>query len=242
MKKYIGVIYKIINTKTKIFYVGGTKEFEKRRWRHLNDLRKNIHHNKKLQKDFNEYGEDVFIFKIVKHSSDVKTDEQNILDSINYDESYNISPYSTIGDMSDFIDGDKISETLKRKHKLGEIKLKSIFGEDNPNWRGGKKYFCKCGSEISKVNNTCLSCRDISGSNNPFFGKKHSNETKEKLRKIVNEKYEKGSYKMPSNTQIVIIDSIEYKSKSYAARKLGCTVSTISNRIKSKKFKNYKLK
>lgn len=45
-----------------------------------------------------------------------------------------------------------------------------MFGEDNPSWKGGVKYVKK-------------GRKDVSGEKNPMFGKKHSDESIEKIRK-----------------------------------------------------------
>lgn len=47
-------------------YVGMTTDFARRRWQHLNNLRSNRHQNTLLQADFNKYGEDAFIFEVLK--------------------------------------------------------------------------------------------------------------------------------------------------------------------------------
>lgn len=55
-------IYKIVNKINGKFYIGSTINLEKRKNRHLNSLRNNIHHCFHLQKAYNKYGEDAFYF------------------------------------------------------------------------------------------------------------------------------------------------------------------------------------
>jgi hypothetical protein len=58
-KKY--TVYAIKNTVTGKWYVGITgQEFSARQAEHLYQLRKGIHHSKKLQNSFNKHGEDVW--------------------------------------------------------------------------------------------------------------------------------------------------------------------------------------
>lgn len=113
---------------------------------------------------------------------------------------------------------------------------RSYEGEGNPNWKGGlsiKK--CKCGKDISSNNETCSGCKDRDGKDNPFFGKKHLEETKKKIGEA-----RKG--KKPTNMKEVMIHGITYESISEASRQTGVPSPTILWRIKSKnmKYENYK--
>ena len=119
-----------------------------------------------------------------------------------------------------------------------EKKLKhSNPKESNPNWKGGKT-FCKCGNRINSNTITCIKCIDRSGENNPFYNKKHSEETKKLISEI-----KKGSYFGVQNNEI-IIDGVEYRSAGEASGILSIPMTTIRWRVKSKnpKFKNYSYK
>jgi group I intron endonuclease len=59
-------IYAIRNTVTKDFYIGSAVDLGERRRRHCIHLRKNIHHNAHLQRAFNKYGENAFVFEIIE--------------------------------------------------------------------------------------------------------------------------------------------------------------------------------
>ena len=97
--------------------------------------------------------------------------------------------------------GRKISpdEKLMRKERLKELwsnpeskKVRENMlgclncdrkGKNNPNWGGGpQNLICSCGNEKSNYSENCFKCRDISGEKNPFFGKRHSPETMEKIK------------------------------------------------------------
>jgi len=66
MGKEMG-IYKIENKVNKMVYIGSTNNFERRKGEHLKDLSNGNHCNFKLQKDYNKYGEDAFIFFMIKN-------------------------------------------------------------------------------------------------------------------------------------------------------------------------------
>lgn len=107
----------------------------------------------------------------------------------------------------------------RKKYKLGKTN-KELFGEEKA-------------EEMSKRLSDIASKRV--GDKNTFFGKKHSEETKEKLRKI-------NLGKKPTNTKIVIIDGIKYEGLTEASKTTGIKPTTIWYRIKSKnpKYKEYK--
>ncbi len=123
----------------------------------------------------------------------------------------------------------------KGKNINTNTKRKPRFKEKNSNWKGGKT-FCKCGTKINSGAKSCIKCRDISGENNPFYNKTHSQEFKDDLRDKRLGKYNGNQEKA------LIIDGKEYKSLSYAARELKVVVGTILFRLKSKHFEEYKYK
>jgi len=61
-----GCIYQIRNSTNNNTYIGQTIRGELRWKEHLSYLRGNYHENYKLQQDFNEHGEDVFEWSIIK--------------------------------------------------------------------------------------------------------------------------------------------------------------------------------
>ncbi len=68
------VVYKITNTENNHRYVGSTTAgLRVRRGKHLWELKNNIHHNRHLQRAYNLYGKDKFVFEILEHVADVNT-------------------------------------------------------------------------------------------------------------------------------------------------------------------------
>jgi group I intron endonuclease len=76
------------------------------------------------------------------------------------------------------------------------------------------------------------------GEKNPFYGKKHTEETKEKIKEKRIGKYF-GEQNIP-----FMIDNIEYPSLGTASKELGINIATIRWRLNSnnKKFDNYQYK
>jgi group I intron endonuclease len=237
-------IYRIKNLVNSKCYYGSSKQIEKRFDRHIRGLKNNVHVNTILQRAWDKYGEDNFLFEVVEEC-DINVlleTEQKYLD---LHPDYNIGLTSSGGDnLTKNPNKDKIikkmTESVKKRYDVmtddEKIQKYSKPMENNPNWKGGTSFkYCECGVKISPTNNTCINCRDKSGVKNPFFGKQHSEETKNKLS-------EKRKGKKPTNMTQVVIDDIIYESLSEASRQTGIPPPTILWRIKSKnkKYENYK--
>lgn len=110
------LIYKIVNTETKEFYLGSSTNFNKRKTEHLYDLRHNCHHSKYLQNAWNKYGEDKFEFIVFKDykakasNKDLKSREQNYIDKFN--PAYNVNRNAS-GWCNDFVPVVQLSVTDK---------------------------------------------------------------------------------------------------------------------------------
>jgi group I intron endonuclease len=240
-------IYRIKNLKNKKCYYGSSKNIEKR-WRtHSNNLKNGKHHNIHLQRSWDKYGEDNFVFELVEECNEtiLLELEQKYLD---LNPEFNIGIKSSGGDnltknpnKEDIV--RKMTQSVRKRYELmseDERKEKHSQPMDkNPNWKGGTSFkYCECGVKISPTNNSCINCRDKSGDKNPFFGKQHTEETKRKL-----SEFRKGTYNGEQNIPI-IIDDIEYRSAGEASKLLNIPMVTIRWRVKSKnkKFDNYRYK
>jgi len=83
MGKEMG-IYKIENKINKMVYIGSTNNFERRKSEHLKDLSNGNHCNFKLQNDYNKYGEDAFVFFMIKNIDNkhsLKIEERSEIES-----------------------------------------------------------------------------------------------------------------------------------------------------------------
>lgn len=240
-------IYRIKNLKNEKCYYGSSKNIEKRWGTHKNHLNGGKHHNILLQRSWDKYSEESFIFEVVEECDEkiLLEREQYYLDS---KPEYNIGVKSSGGD--NFTKNPnkdniikKITESVKKRYdSMTEEEKKEKHSQPldkNPNWKGGVSYkYCECGSRIKPINDTCIRCRNKNGENNPFFGKQHSDETKKKL-----SEYRKGTYHGEQNI-LIIIDDVEYRSAGEASKILNIPMVTIRWRVlsKNKKFDNYKYK
>lgn len=240
-------IYGIFNKKNGKKYYGSSSNIERRWIMHKRQLRNNNHHNLFLQRAWNKYGEDEFNFKIVEIYSGSSEQELFQLEQIYLDTcpEYNIGKNASGGDNLTKNPNKKLiienitSSIHKRMSSMTAEEKKKKFSkplEKNPNWKGGKSFFyCKCGQKIGYGIKLCHKCICRKGDKNAFFGKKHSQKTKE----ILSQK-RTGTYYGKQNKPIKI-DGISYPSLGQASKNLDISILTIRWRVLSKniKFKNY---
>ena len=135
-------IYKIFNKITKRFYIGSSGDIP-RRWRsHRNLLKNNKHHNIFLQREYNKYGKDAFIYEVVCETS-IETlleKEQELFESLDVfgDKGYNIA-FEAARPMA----GKKHTEEVK------EILRKKLSGRNHPHF--GKEVSQEWRRNISKA-------------------------------------------------------------------------------------------
>lgn len=117
-------IYIIMNLVNGKFYIGSSKQVKRRLYIHKNSLRKNKHHSYHLQQSWDKYGEENFIFEIVKNTTinDMLIEEQKWLDfhkTYDRDYGYNISKF--------------VENTFKETKRTNEFKLKRSL-EEKEKW------------------------------------------------------------------------------------------------------------
>lgn len=250
-------VYRIVNSKTNACYIGSTYKLELRLKTHALNLEKGTHINIKLQNDFYLYGKDVFDVEILEEY-DFKPDRNYLYER----EDYFIQLYKskeTGYNIADAKFGDVLShhpnkeDIIKRREASRKVWLSTLteeqkkqrlenqyLGEKNSNWNPNLKHNCQnCGKPVSYSSMVgkgyCNSCRDRSGKNNPFFGKKHSPETIAKLKAVCGR-----SGKDNPNSKKVYAEGIIYDSASECAKAHNMkAVGTVTNRCRSKNFPNW---
>lgn len=268
MKKIIGV-YFILNKITNNFYVGHSIDIHRRFNAHKSYLTRGIHHCLYLQRAWNKYGSNNFLFLIFK---ECKTEKESIELEQYFINNYKNILYNTSNDANcggdlltnnpnySLIIAKRISsqkESLLKMTKKERIekfartgskngmygrnhteevkKNLSILNKGNIPINKGKSLEESVGIDRAKEIRSLLShyAKLRTGANNPFYGKKHTPETKERLRKT-------NLGKKPINMKKVLIDGMVFESLTEASRHLNISPSTILYRIRSKNFSNYK--
>ena len=171
--------------KPKRIYIGSSVRIDKRWKEHLNNLRKNIHPNLKLQYHFNKYGESDFQFSVLIGCAreDLLKWEQYFLDSNKA--WFNNSP--TAGNNLGMKASDETRNKLRISHlgyKWSEESRKrlsdSIRGKKKPEGFSQKLREANLGKKHSEE--TKKKIGNIKKGNKNMLGHKHSEEAKIKIR------------------------------------------------------------
>lgn len=229
-KKGIYCIECIIDKKK---YIGSSINVYKRRNRHFSELKNNKHKNIKLQRSYNKYGKDAFIFYIlefIERGNDLIIKEQQYID--------NEKPFFNINLIANSSLGVRRSNDTKEKIKLANLGLK------HPEWRnkiksesqGGDKHWTKnkkFSNESKKKMSESQKKLYINGYISPLKGVKLNNERVEKLR----DTFSKPILMFDLEGNLIR----EFKSAKEAHKMYGFHVGYISQccRLKIKKYKGY---
>jgi group I intron endonuclease len=208
-KKYNCGIYQILNLINGKCYVGQSINLNTRENDHFSFLRKNKHWNIHLQYAFNKYEEKNFIFKILIYCESFElTKYETFFDNFykNLNLSYNIREIASSNKGMKF----ERSEEYKKNASIRQI---------------GKKV-----SEITKqrIRNNMP---NTSGSNNPFYGKKQSEETVRIIVEKSKNKFKVNGYPMQGKHHT------EETKKKISIAQIGRKSSDESNQKRSKALK-----
>ena len=256
-------VYKITCLSSGKYYIGYSKEIEKRFHTHKMLLRTSRHFNILLQRAYDKCGCDNFTFEILHTCNaidEAKALELQYLDDINIRPLlYNIHYNNSGGDLlthhpnrTEII--EKMTRTItdrfnnmtkeEKQQKYGKSGEKNgMYGRthtDEVKKRSSEMHkgntYCKGkkASDETRLKLSIVASQRI-GDANPFYGKQHSEETKQKIS-------EANKGRMPPITTQLVIDNVHYNSLTHASRELDIPVPTILWRLKSKnkKFVNYK--
>jgi len=171
-------IYRIVNVDNGKTYVGCTNNLSRRRNQHRYKLRRGIHGNPRLQKDFTDFGEESFAFLVLERVKDktlLLTLEQTWIDKLQPEYNAELKAGYSISHVKDEYVKEKISKSVKQLWADGCYDhLKGV----KRNWKAGhppnlgKKFSKETCAKISKA---------MTGKGNPNYGKPRSAETKRKM-------------------------------------------------------------
>lgn len=203
-------IYCIENTTTGKKYIGQSNNIQSRWSKHKSELKNNKHHNDYLQKAWNKYGQNDFIFYVLEYCEIARLDEReihyiNLYDTLNRDNGYNLTSGGQFKKQYSDDTRNKLSNSIKKSY-------------EDPNRR-----------EIQSINalnqwkNPEIK-QKIMGKNNAMYGKHHTEEAKQKISKA-----NKGRISYRRNTTPVFCIELNqrFDDATTAGKKLSLDSSAI---------------
>lgn len=250
-------VYKLVNNIDERIYVGQTKNINRRFKYHIDMLNRDKHHSIYLQRFYNKYENCIITYEILFESDDKDKIDEYELEYINntYEINFNVSKQSGGGDLisyhpnrDDIVARSRATSAINISNLSEEERQKKYSrpGKANSNYKHGLtlvEVHCKgCNKTLNKSyyvsggHKLCRSClgKTRIGDKNPFYGKKHTEEYKR------NASIRRMGIPNEHDSISVEVDGIRYSSYTAAAKVLGCSVATVSNRVKNLKFPNYK--
>lgn len=227
-------VYEIVNLANGCRYIGSSVNLADRYNVHFTFLKKRKHFNILLQQDYDKFGREAFLFFVLERcTKDTHFDREEFhLNSLR-DSGFQVYNIGSIKGGDNLTRHPNKADIVRRiaKSRTGK-KGTSHYGETNPNWRGGLPKCRKCSRDIAKVNKTgfCGKCIDKSGTGNSFYGRTHSEETRNRI-SVAN------LGKKPPNTTPIMVNGIRYESLREAGDSLGLDITTIRHRVYSKNIK-----
>lgn len=247
-------VYKLVFPNTERFYVGQSANLDERREKHWTSLVGGYHHNTDLQTWFNDNKPqtmEMVVLLEVGSREEAATEEVRLIEDT-YDINFNISKKAGGGDLISYHPN---REAISQKHRENYFKqvregtrlpFTAKSGQENPNYKHGRQtketinnakcVNCKV-SPVKVVGAMCKKClgafrsETSMGEDNSFFGRKHTDEVKERLSKLGKERISKGF--LPTNSRKVVAEGVLFKSCAECARHYGVSQSLITYRIKS---------
>ena len=121
----IGYVYRITNIQTQKSYVGITEDFERRKRKHIKELKNNAHHSPKLQNAWNYWGENNFEWTVrevqINQYDDLYDIEIEEIKKYNsYNDGYNCNSGGRISDWKQKVKNEDIVKFLCIQWKYGD--------------------------------------------------------------------------------------------------------------------------
>lgn len=200
------------------FYYGQTCNFIQRKSSHLSKMRNGTHNNRYMIKLYKKYGVPKFNIILKCNISQLNKEEQKYIDeNISNRKCCNISKNADRGTQR----GVKLSN--KTKGLISKAHLGKKISEEH------KKAISEGLYKVYATGTVILPKR--TGKLNHYFGKKHSEEIRIKMRKSKNVGENNSKARLVINTETGIF----YECIKYAAISTNTNISTFYNKIKNNK-------
>lgn len=164
-------IYKIINIVSNSFYIGSAVNLQRRKARHFSELRKGKHNNRHLQRAWDKYGEQAFVFVVLEeppeHVDLLECENVWLRQHVGQENCYNIGVDATAPMRG--VSGDQ-SPTWGRKRTPEELAAQNWLGRTHTDSTKEKIAAHLRGKPKSAEVRAKISAK-LSGEGNYWYGK-----------------------------------------------------------------------
>jgi group I intron endonuclease len=178
------------------YYIGSTESLARREWQHKYDLKRGVHKNPRMQADWDNFGEEMFVFEVLKEvpegENPLQVEDTYLKKCVGQPDCYNINlgaKFPRLGMTLTQDIKDKISQGRKGKHagenhyRFGKTLSSEVREKIGATQRGKSK---GTGRKVSEEGRAKIRANIEAGrSHMHWLGKTHTEETKTKLRKPV---------------------------------------------------------
>jgi group I intron endonuclease len=253
-------VYIITLLSSGIFYIGSTQNLKERLKSHLQLLRKNKHYNTRLQNAWFE-GEELLVNSYTLSSrEEAYNEEERLIKSVYNSDRRKLMANTLLGSrFGDSITNHQLRPEIIEKRRLTQRKQWDSMSDEERVVKYGKPgilngmygrthtpevkarlsamhmgHSYNKGIKLSKehVEKIRVRQRLRTGSKNSFYGKQHSERTKQLLRD-----HFKG--KPGSQVKSLVAGGIHFKSRREAAKHFGISESLVTHRLKKAKYKDW---
>lgn len=190
----IAGIYRIRNTVNGKVYIGSSKDMRRRIWRHKEYLRKGCHENRHLQNAYNKHGATCFSFEpVVALKDELRNDQTRMKTELLFWEQFFIDNCHScdrqLGYNNDPIAGSRLGtkpseETCRKLSAAIKIALNRPEVLEATRRRSIELGLHKNFGDVSGANNGMYGTHRA-GAQNPFYGRRHTVETKDTIRRAL---------------------------------------------------------
>ena len=212
-------IYYIENITTRKKYIGQSIDIYHRWNKHISELNNGCHHNDYLQKAWDKYGQDDFVFEVLEYCNQEQLDEReqyyiNLYNTTNRDLGYNLKQGGQFG-------GGVFTDDVKKK--LSDS-IKASYTDELRQKRSEHQKELWLIPEIRAQR---------VGENAPMFGHKHTDEVKKRL----SECHKGHGWNRKYKDRVLCVETGEiYENACEAARALSLDSSCIIKVCKGERY------
>lgn len=227
-------LYMLVHVSTGHFYIGSTRNMQRRYYEHMSDLRNNKHGNPRLQELFNV--DDHIAFTVTEVDSYDEAAAREIAEiarhrdnpkCLNVHSTQSVFSSERAAKISASMKGHPVSEDTRRR--IGEAAKGNTYWVGRRHTEESRKKMAQSTMGNQYAKGHTKTPEGIAKIRATHLGRKHTDEMR--LKVSLNS----------ASSKAVIVDGTKYRTFKLAGEALGVSSDTIRRRVADHKFPEYKL-